>query len=92
MWAGCWFVAEFVLIVLSAAGGFGAVQATVVVPLGVAGLVFASLLRARSLLDATGVDERNNAYWMWVRGSVFGALVAIGLAYGFGVALRYAMF
>lgn len=85
-------MAEVLLIALSVAGGLGAVPAVVVVPAGVVGLVFASLLRARPLLDAAVGDVRNNAYWMWVRGSVFDALVVIGMAYGLGCAVRYVLY
>ena len=81
-------LAEFLLILLSVAGGVGAVPALVILLAGVVGLLLASFARAWPSLSAVDGDVRRAALWMHARECSWNALIVIGAAYGIGFAVR----
>ena len=81
--------AEFVLLVLCAACGFGAVSGLVVVPVGVAGLLVSSLPKYLVFWERAKEVDRLGVVKASMALSVLNAFVAVTAAFGLGLALRF---
>jgi hypothetical protein len=79
---------EFVLLMVCAVCGVGAASGLVVLPVGVAGLLCSSWPRYLILWDRAKDVGRHGAVRITMAASALNALVAVGAAYGLGLATR----
>lgn len=79
---------EFLLLVVCAACGFGAVSELLVMPVGMAGLLMSSLPKYLLFWRRATAVDRLGAVKMSIAISVLNAFVAVAAAYGLGLTMR----
>ncbi len=79
---------EYLLLLVCAAGGFGAVTGLVAMPVGTAGLMVSSLPKYFAFWEPAKELDRLGAVKTSIAISAVNAFVAVAAAYGTGVCLR----